>query len=52
MLGPCFCYAVFDIFCSCAINPLGKREQVALNTFISSGCHMAAIVTCLFLTVS
>ena len=52
LLGPRFRYAVFGIFFSFAIIPLEKKEQVALNTFISPGCHVPSIVICLFLTVS
>ena len=50
-VGSFFCYAVLCVLSSYAIILLGKRELVALLLFLSSGCHVAVIVLCLFLTV-
>ena len=43
--------AVFCDLCSFAINSLGKKELVALLV-LSSLCHVAVIILCLFLMVS
>ena len=44
------CYAILSVFSCFAIIPLGKRELFALLS-LSSECHVAVIILCLFLTV-
>ena len=46
-----FCFAVLCVLSSFAIISLGKRELVAL-ILLSSWCHVAVFVRCLFLAVA
>ena len=45
-----YCCAIFCVLSSFAIIPLGKRELAAC-ILLSSGCYVAVIVLCFFLTV-